>query len=76
MINLLGTLLGLPGGYMLTLWLTTVYDTEMFRFPLVTPTTVWLAVVGLAIVFCVAAHGFVQMAINRLDWREAMNVKE
>ena len=76
MINLLGTLLGLPGGYMLTLWLTTVYDTEMFRFPLVTPTTVWLAVVGLAIVFCVAAHGFVQMAINRLDWREALNVKE
>jgi putative ABC transport system permease protein len=76
MINALGTLLGLPVGYALTLWLTVVYDTEMFRFPLVGPPIVWLGVVGLAVVFCLAAHFFVQLAINKLDWREALNVKE
>ena len=76
-INALGTLLGLPVGYALTLWLTYVrFDTEMFRFPLVSPPLAWLGVIGLAIVFCFAAHGFVQRAINRLDWREALNVKE
>jgi putative ABC transport system permease protein len=76
-INALGTLLGLPLGYALTLWLTYVrFDTEMFRFPLVSPPLAWLGVIGLAIVFCLAAHGFVQRAINRLDWREALNVKE
>ncbi|HZZ26729.1 MAG TPA: FtsX-like permease family protein [Pirellulales bacterium] len=77
LVNLLGTLLGLPTGYALTLWLTKVrFDTEMFRFPLVTRPAVWLLVIGLAIVFCLAAHFFVQAAINRMDWREALNVKE
>jgi putative ABC transport system permease protein len=75
-MNAIGTLLGLPVGYLLTVWLTTVYDTEMFRFPLVGPPIVWLGVVGLAIVYCLAAHLFVQWAINKLDWREALNVKE
>ncbi|HTQ38619.1 MAG TPA: ABC transporter permease, partial [Pirellulales bacterium] len=77
LVNALGTLLGLPAGYALTLWLTKVrFDTEMFRFPLVTPPAVWMLVISLAIIFCLAAHFFVQLAINRMDWREALNVKE
>jgi putative ABC transport system permease protein len=77
LVNSLGTLLGLPVGYALTLWLTKVrFDTEMFRFPLITRPVVWMLVIGLAIVFCLVAHLFVQIAINRLDWREALNVKE
>ena len=76
LMNMIGTLLGLPVGYALTLWLTTVYDTEMFRFPLVGPPIVWIGVVSLAVVYCLAAHLFVQWAINKLDWREALNVKE
>jgi putative ABC transport system permease protein len=76
LVNSLGTLLGLPVGYALTVWLTNVYDTEMFRFPLVSPPMVFVSVVGLAMIFCLAAHLFVQIAINKLDWREALNVKE
>jgi putative ABC transport system permease protein len=76
LMNMIGTLLGLPVGYALTVWLTTVYDTEMFRFPLVGPPIVWIGVVSLAIIYCLAAHLFVQWAINKLDWREALNVKE
>jgi putative ABC transport system permease protein len=75
-LNALGTLLGLPLGYGLTVWLTTLYDTEMFRFPLISPPQVWIGVIGLAIVFGLAAHLFVQREINKLDWREALNVKE
>jgi hypothetical protein len=33
-------------------------------------------VVGLATLFGLAAHLFVQRDINKLDWREALNVKE
>jgi len=77
MVNALGTLLGLPVGYALAWWLTKVrFDTEMFRFPLIMPPPVWMLVVGLAFAFCLTAHFFVQLTINRLDWREALNVKE
>jgi putative ABC transport system permease protein len=76
MLNAIGTALGLPLGYGLCLWLTTIYDTEMFRFPLISPPAVWFGVIGLAILFGLAAHLFVQREINKLDWREALNVKE
>jgi len=75
-INVLGTLLGFPMGYSLVWYLTVVYDTEMFRFPLVVPPSVWLKTFSLAIVFGLAAHALVQREINRMDWREALNVKE
>jgi putative ABC transport system permease protein len=75
-INVLGTLLGFPLGYGLVWYLTVVYDTEMFRFPLVLPASVLLKTFALAIVFGVAAHAFVQREIHRMDWREALNVKE
>ena len=44
LVNSIGTLLGLPVGYALTMWLTKVYDTEMFRFPLVSRPIVWILV--------------------------------
>ncbi|MCC7083627.1 MAG: ABC transporter permease [Pirellulales bacterium] len=76
MLDAIGTTLGLPLGYGLCLWLTTIYDTEMFRFPLVAPPAVWIGVIGLAIAFGLSAHVFVQREINKLDWRDALNVKE
>jgi putative ABC transport system permease protein len=75
-INLLGTLLGFPLGYGLVWYLTIVYDTEMFRFPLVVPPSVLVNTFALAVLFGLAAHVFVQREINRMDWREALNVKE
>jgi putative ABC transport system permease protein len=75
-INVLGTLIGFPLGYGLVWYLTYVYDTEMFRFPLVVPPSVWIKTFALAIVFGLAAHVFVQREIHRMDWREALNVKE
>ncbi|REK19138.1 MAG: ABC transporter permease [Planctomycetota bacterium] len=75
-VNSLGTLLGLPLGYALAWVLARVYDTEMFRFPLVAPTWVWYAAVGMAIVFALTAHAVVQRAINRLDWLDASKTKE
>lgn len=75
-LNLVGTLFGFPLGYALVWYMTIVYDTEMFRFPLIVPPQVWLKTFVLAIVFGLAAHVFVQREISRMDWREALNVKE
>jgi putative ABC transport system permease protein len=75
-LNVLGTICGFPLGYLLIWYLTAVYDTEMFRFPLIMPPAVMLKTFALAMVFGLAAHLFVQRDINRMDWREALNVKE
>ena len=75
-INSLGTLLGLPLGWLLAKVMSIIYDTEMFRFPLVYPPMVWIGAVGLGIVFALSAHAIVQRNVTRLDWLEASKTKE
>jgi putative ABC transport system permease protein len=75
-VNSLGTLLGLPLGYLLAWTLSIMYDTEMFRFPLVTPPNVWYGTVMMAILFALIAHAVVQRAIVKLDWLDASKTKE
>jgi putative ABC transport system permease protein len=75
-INTAGTLLGLPLGYALAYMLSRIYDTEMFRFPLIAPTWVWITTFVMGMVFALVAHAFVQRSINRLDWLDASKTKE
>jgi putative ABC transport system permease protein len=75
-INSLGTLVGLPLGYSLSWVLSRMYDTEMFRFPLVSPPRVWYGTITMAIIFALVAHAVVQRTINRLDWLDASKTKE
>jgi putative ABC transport system permease protein len=72
----LGALLGLPMGYLLTVGVAVMYDSEMFRFPVVWESRTWQGTLLLALVFGLAAHGFVQLAIHRMDWLEALQAKE
>ena len=75
-INFLGTAVGLPLGYLLAMLMSILYDTEMFRFPLVAPPNAWISTVILAIVFALAAHAVVQRNIHRLDWLDASKTRE
>jgi putative ABC transport system permease protein len=75
-LNLTGVLLGFPLGYLLVWYMTVVYNTEMFRFPLEMPPKVWLQTMASAVVFGLLSHIFVQRAVSTMDWREALNVKE
>jgi len=75
-VTVLGTLAGLPLGYGLCVWVTARFDTEMFRFPLVSPPSVWIRTWGLALLFGLLTHLAVQRDISRMDWREELNVKE
>ncbi len=75
-VTLIGTAIGMPLGYLLAVGTSMAYDTEMFRFPVVAQTHTWVWTVMLAILFGLLAHLFVQRAIHRMDWLEALNAKE
>jgi putative ABC transport system permease protein len=75
-VNLLGTLLGMPVGYWLCSLLAEAYENEMLRIPVVTSPAVWTWTLALAILFGLLAHGLVQREIHRMDWLDALKVKE
>src|SRR5581483_8456013 len=74
--NLLGTLLGLPLGYLLNYGIVIAYDTEMFRIPLIDPTRAWVWTALLGVTFGLLAHAIVQRMILKMDWLEALKTKE
>jgi putative ABC transport system permease protein len=75
-VTLLGTLAGMPIGYLLTYGMAEGYNSEMFRFPVIVTSSTWILTFVLAVLFGLLAHLFVQRAIHRLDWLEALQAKE
>ncbi|HYW80320.1 MAG TPA: ABC transporter permease, partial [Thermoguttaceae bacterium] len=75
-VTLLGTVLGMPIGYGLATLTSMAYDTEMFRFPVISTPSTWIWTVALAVVFAMIAHLAVQRSINKMDWLEALQAKE
>jgi putative ABC transport system permease protein len=76
LINAVGTLTGLPLGYLLYLVMVHAYDMDLMRLPVVTPMWVWVWAVVLNIAFGLAAHAVVQHKIHRINWLEALKVSE
>ena len=75
-VHLLGTVVGLPLGYLLTLKAAEAFGNELARLPIVfSPWTV-LAVIGISLAFHTVAHWFVRRRIVHLDWQESLKVKE
>ncbi|MBN1591607.1 MAG: FtsX-like permease family protein, partial [Pirellulales bacterium] len=74
--TLLGAILGMPLGYGLTMAVARMYASDLFRFPVVSNATVWIATAALAVVYGLSAHLFVQAAVHRMDWLEALQTKE
>lgn len=76
LVNMAGTLLGLPLGYMLSWAMTEAYGTDMFRIPVIFNAEIVIKVLLLSVVFALTAHFFVQRSINKMDWLSALKVKE
>lgn len=74
--TLLGTALGMPLGYFLTVLTAVAYASEMFRLPVVARPTTWLLTLVLGGVFAGGAHLVVQRAIHRMAWLEAIKAPE
>jgi len=75
-VSLIGTVLGMPLGYWLSVYTASVYNTELFRIPVVHSWATWWGTFALAIVFTLAAHAFVQRSIHCMNWLEALQAKE
>ncbi|MHB8900430.1 MAG: ABC transporter permease [Thermoguttaceae bacterium] len=75
-LTALGTVLGMPFGYLLTVALAMSYDSELLRFPVVSSAGTWLMTAVLAFLFTVLAYLFVQRSVHRMNWLEALQTKE
>jgi putative ABC transport system permease protein len=71
-----GTLLGMPLGYLLTVFISLSYNSEMFRLPIVAPASTWTWTLTLAAVFGLVAHLVVQRSIHRMAWLDALKAQE
>ena len=56
--------------------IATVYASDMFRLPIVTSPGLWMLTLALAVVFGLTAHLFVQRAIHKMNWLDALKVQE
>jgi len=75
-VNLAGTLLGIPLGYAITVAMVVAYNNELLRIPLVFPLSALVWTFSLSMFFGTLAHLFVQRSINRMDCVEALQMKE
>lgn len=76
LVNGVGIALGVGGGIGLVQAVSTAFDTELFRFPVVIVPARLLFAVGTMAFFVVAAQGIILFLVNRFDWLEALKVKE
>ena len=74
--TILGALLGMPLGYVLTVAIARAYASDLFRMPVVASAGLWMLTMGLAIAFGLITHLFVQRAISTMDWLDALKTQE
>ena len=72
----IGTLLGVPAGYGIVYLMSIGFNTDLARLPTITARWGVAVTFLLAVVFVGLAHGLVQRAIHRLNYVEALNIKE
>lgn len=75
-VNINGALLGLPIGYALLVLTSVAYQTEAFRIPVRVAERSWILTPMLAIAFTLIAQFVIRRSIQRLAWREVLNVRD
>lgn len=75
-VTLAGTLLGMPLGYQLTIMMAWLYESEMFRLPVISGPGVYGVTLVLGLLFALITHLAVQRSIHRTDWLQALQAKE
>ena len=76
LLNVIGAVAGVPLGYWLVYLMAVEFSNDLYTMPAVfKPISMILTVVA-AVLFVLASHLIVQRAINRIDWPEAIKLKE
>jgi putative ABC transport system permease protein len=72
----LGVVLAFPLGLAMVHGLSTAYNTELYRMPVVIRPVVVGYTVGLAVLFVMLAQAIGYWQVRKLDWLEGVQVKE
>ena len=76
LVNTVGVIFGWGGGIALANWIVTAYDTEIFRFPMVTSLdAVWFST-GMIFIFILSAQLLVYRFLAGLPWLEVLKTHE
>jgi putative ABC transport system permease protein len=75
-MNMIGTVLGLPLGYGLLYNMMLQYQNDAYSMPAVVYTQTWVYTVALAILFVLGAQWVIHRNITKLQWQEALSMKE
>ena len=76
LLNLTGTLLGLPLGWWMLVGMNSQYSNDLYVLPPVVTVSGWVWSIMLAIGFVLLAQLVVQRRINRMNWNEALSMQE
>jgi len=74
--NLIGTVLGLPCGYLGLVGMMAGYQNDVYSMPARIDVASVVYTLVLALSFILISHWVLMRGIRRLDWIEALNVKE
>lgn len=75
-INMIGAFCGLPLGYFMLYGMAEQYQNDMYSMPCaVTPAT-WILTPVLALCFIIGAYVVIRRVLGKLDWPEALKMKE
>jgi putative ABC transport system permease protein len=76
LVNMVGALLGLPLGYYMLWGMCLQFQNDMYSVPSVIYPMSWIYTLIWAFVFVLGAYFIIQRSINRMDWSEALKMKE
>ena len=76
LVNVIGALAGVPLGYWLIYLMTVEFNNDLYTMPVVFKPLSMIATVVVAVLFVLASHVIVQRALKRIDWPQAIKLKE
>lgn len=75
-LNIIGAFLGMPLGYYLLVGMLMSFQTDALSFPTYVAFNTWIYTFALAILFVLCAQWVVHRSILKLNWIEALSMKE
>lgn len=76
LVNAVGILLGLPLGWWMLVGMNSQYTNDLYMVPSVITPGGWAWSIGLAMGFVLIAQLILQRQLNRMDWNQALSMKE
>jgi len=74
-VNLIGSVIGIPFGYLLNYWTSLMYQNNMFSMPCYVEFSSYVWTMILTLIFILVAYIITQRTITKMVWLDSLNVK-